>query len=104
MIKNKKYKFAIFVDEHGRERLHLKKLISLLEDQYPFLKQAGRCNRERPITKARVKDVIVFGSSKRSDYAVISAEDYDELTEERRFKLVNLQAEFKKVKKLLLLQ
>lgn len=99
--KKKKYKFAIFVDEHGRERLHLKKLIELLEDKYPYLKQAGRCNRERLISNAKVKDVIVFGAAKRSDFAVVSAADYDDLTDDRRFTLVNLQGNFKKVKKLL---
>jgi len=101
MVKTKKYKFAIFVDEHGKERLHLKKLIELLENEYPFLKQQGRYCRKGLLSKVSVKDIIVFGANKRSDFTVMSAAEYDELTEDRRFPLVNLQGQFKKVKKLL---
>jgi len=101
MVKNKKYKFAIYIDEHGRERLHLKKLISLLEDEYPFLKQKGCLGRNKSILKAKAKEIIVFGSSKRNDFSVVDAETYDALTEDRRFPIVNLQGDFKKVKKYL---
>lgn len=97
----KKRKFAIIVDEHGKAKLYLKKLIGELENEYSFLKQGGRYARECAIQNAQVGEIIVFGSSKRFDFAVVTAEKFDKLQEERRYKLVNLQKDWKKVRKLL---
>lgn len=89
-------KFAILVDERGKEKLYLKKLISLLREDYGFLKEECRITREKIITKAKTGDLIVFGTHKKFDYTTVSnrefREDYSSLD------VYALQEEFAKVK------
>lgn len=99
MIKKKKNKFAIVVDEQGRNKNYLRKLINLLDDKYDFLKQQSALLRDKAITKAKYGDVIVFGSSSNSDFTVMDPIDFEEI--EEGFRTVDLLEEFSVVKKLL---
>jgi hypothetical protein len=66
------------VDEFGAKKKHLTKLLNLLKEEYPFLTQANRvCNTKR-VAAARKDEVILFGSSNKYDFKVISSKVYED--------------------------
>lgn len=101
MVKTKKYKFSILVDEFGKDKKTLKKLTRLLGEEYPFLKQASRYITTKRINGAKKDDVIVFGSSRKYDVKVVSYEEWEDIVDGRRFKLVELKKQWSKVKRYL---
>lgn len=74
----KSRKFAILVDERGKEKLYLKKLISLLQQDYSFLKEECRLTREKSITRAKLGDIIVFGTHKKFDYTTVTLKEFED--------------------------
>lgn len=92
----KKYKFAILIDEPGKEKLYLKRLITLLREDYPFLKEECRITREKQINKAKLGDLVVFGTHSRFDFTTISKSEFEE--EYDHLDVYGLQQEFSKVK------
>lgn len=101
VIKTKKYKFAINVDEYGRRKETLSELLDLLTEEYPFLKQANRMVTKKRALNAKVGEVIIFGFSKKYDYRVVTEEEYDELSIHRNTPLVNLVEDWEEVEELL---
>ena len=87
----KKRKFAISVDEYGRNKKYLAKLLDLLKEEYPFLKQANRIAAKKRLASARVDDVIAFGFSKKYDFKVITQDEWEEYSVHRRTSLFDLK-------------
>lgn len=93
-----KKKFAIYIDEPGREKLYLKKLIELIKNDYSFLKEKGRLLREKTISKAKIGDFIIFGEKgKVYDYTTVSEDTFDEYFS--NYSVLSLREDFSKVKK-----
>jgi hypothetical protein len=80
----KKRKLAINVDEYGRNKKYLSRLLDLLSDEYPVLKQANRFASTKRVAAAKKGDVIVFGFSKAFDFKVITEDQYEEYSVHRR--------------------
>ena len=98
MVNKKQYKFSVLVDEFGKNKKYLKKLAILLAEEYPFLKQANRYVTNKRLVAAKKGDVIIFGLSRKYDFKVVPNEDWEDLIDGRRFKLVELDGEWSKVK------
>lgn len=92
----KKTKFAILIDEAGSEKLYLNRLVTLLREDYSFLKEECRLTREKQISKAKLGDIVVFGTHPRFDFTTISKGEFEE--EYDHLDVFGLQAEFSKVK------
>lgn len=98
-MKNKKVRFAVKVDELGREKLYLKRLVELLKEEYSFMDEINRLFCNKSIRKAKTGDVIIFGGSKKYDYELVSKEEF--FKEYKKFPLLALQQQFAQVKKAL---
>lgn len=72
----KRKPFAIAIDNTGREKVYIKRLKYLLTSEYNFLKEEGAFFREKSLKAAQLGDVIIFGSSKKFDYTVMSEESF----------------------------
>jgi len=95
----KSRKFAILVDERGKEKLYLKKLISLLREDYSFLKEERCITRDKSIGKAKLSDVIIFGTHKKFDYTTVSRSEFEE--DYSSLDVYGLQSEFAEVKRMI---
>ena len=92
----KKYKFAILIDERGSDKLYLKRLITMLKEDFSFLKEECRLTREKSITKGKLGDIIVFGTHPKFDFTTVSKTEFEE--EYDHLEVFGLQQEFSKVK------
>ena len=101
VYKKKKQKFAILVDEYGRNKPQLRELINLLKDDYPFLKQAANVVTRKRITTAKKGDYIVFGSSNKYDFRVMNGDHFEEWAENRRLNEAELYEDWDDVLDLL---
>lgn len=99
MKKTKKAKFAIYVDELGRDKLYLKKIVSMLNEEYSFLKEERKLSRSKSISKARAGDIVVFGSSKYFDYTTVSKGEFESDSDFDEIEIFSLTKEFTTVKR-----
>lgn len=101
MVKKKKYKFAVLVDEYGKDKKYLNRLVKLLKKEFPFLKQASCCVTTKRIHKAKKGDVIIFGLRSSYDFRVVSGDYWNDLRYNRHFKFAKLRRDWSKVKRFL---
>jgi len=94
----KKQKFAILVDEFGKSKRKLNKLRDLLDEEYPFLKQARRVVSSKRLATAKKGDYIVFGFSKTYDFRILTEEQWEEYSVGRRTPDPALRDDWKDVK------
>lgn len=95
MTFKKKGKFAVSIDERSFQKLYLEKLIDIIEDKYDFLKENNNAFARR-IERAKFRDVIVFGSSRKYDYTVMSYNEFIQ-SSSNNVTLFNLSQSFNKV-------
>ena len=101
VYKTKTQKFAILVDEYGRHKPSLDNLVMILEEDYPFLKQANRVITKKRLSAAKKGDYIIFGFSKKYDFRVVSEEQWDEFSVHRRTPVVKLDKDWDEMMDLL---
>lgn len=97
----KKQKFAILVDEYGRNKPTLNALMDVLEEDYPELKQASRVVTKKRLSAAKKGDYIIFGFSKKYDFRVVSEDQWEEYSVHRRTPVAKLDEEWEEVLDLL---
>lgn len=97
----KKHKFAVQVDEFGRNKRKLNKLLDLLEDKYPYLKQAPRYVTTKRVAAAKKGDFIIFGFAKKYDFRVLTEIQAEEYFVGRRTPKLKLSKHWREVKELL---
>lgn len=94
MVQNKKYKFAVIVDEFGAKKKYLIKFLDLLEEEYPYLKEAARVVTTKRVSRAKRGEIIVFGFSRKYDYRLVTEDQWEELSVSRRTPVVELYDEW----------
>ena len=101
VYKKKKYKFGVVIDEFGKNKRYLNKLINRLEEDYDFLKQANRCQSKKRLATAKKGEIIAFGFSKKFDFQIVTADRWEDMVIDRRTPEVELHEDWKEVKELL---
>ena len=101
VVKQKKHKFAVRVDEFGRKKSSLSDFLDVLKEEYSFLTQANRIVAQKRAANAKQGDLIIFGFSRKYDYRVVSEEEWEEISIHRNTPEVDLDADWEEVMDLL---